>query len=144
MEQESTLAIIKPDAVQKGCIGQILSIYERNHLSPVAMRMLTLTRLGAEKFYAEHQGKPFFDRLITFMSSGPLVAIMLTGDQAIQRHRTLMGSTDPAKAAPGTLRALFGEAGERNAVHGSDSYESAMRELMFFEMTSTYHRKDNR
>ena len=129
---QSTLALIKPDAVAKHHIGAILTQCEAAGLHVTGLRMMTLTQAQAELFYAEHHGKPFFERLTTFMASGPLVAVRLSGENAIANYRRLMGATDPTKALPNTLRAWFGTAGERNAVHGSDSPESAARELAFF------------
>jgi nucleoside-diphosphate kinase len=129
---EWTLAIIKPDAVKKQVIGDIIGRYEAAGLRPVAIRTMTLTKATAEGFYAVHRARPFFDSLTTFMSSGPVVVLVLVGEDAIKRHRDLMGATDPAKADPGTIRARHGSSIEANAVHGSDSAETAKFEIGYF------------
>ena len=129
---EQTLAIIKPDAVKKDAIGDIISRYEKAGLKPVAVRMLRMSKSVAEGFYAVHRQRPFFDSLTTFMASGPVVVLALEGKDAIKRNRELMGATDPAKAAPGTIRAAYGTNIEFNAVHGSDSAESARVEINYF------------
>lgn len=129
---ERTLAIIKPDAVKKDAIGDIIKKYESASLRPVAVRMMQLSKPAAEGFYAVHKQRPFFDSLTTFMSSGPVVVLVLAGEDAIKRHRELMGATDPAKAAPGTIRAAHGANIEFNAVHGSDSPETARFEVGYF------------
>jgi nucleoside-diphosphate kinase len=129
---ERTLAIIKPDAVRKDAIGDIIQCYEHAGLRPVAMRMTHLTKKVAEGFYAVHQARPFFDSLTTFMSSAPVVLLVLEGDNAIKRNRDLMGATDPAKADRGTIRARHGANIEFNAVHGSDSPETARFEIGYF------------
>jgi len=129
---ERTLAIIKPDAVKKDAIGDIIGRYEKAGLRPIAMRMMRLSRDVAEGFYAVHRQRPFFGSLTTFMSSGPVVVLVLAGDDAIKRHRDLMGATDPKKADPGTIRAVHGTNIEYNAVHGSDSPETARFEISYF------------
>ena len=129
---ERTLAIIKPDATGKHQIGAILQRYEQTGLLPVAMKLVRLTKAQAEGFYYVHKQRPFFDSLCSFMSSGPIVVLALEGEDAIKRHRDLMGATDPAKAGQGTLRKLFGTHIEHNAVHGSDSAETATFELAYF------------
>ena len=129
---ERTLAIIKPDAVKKQVIGDIIGRYERAGLIPIAMRMTTLTKAEAEGFYAVHKARPFFGSLTVFMSSGPVVLLVLDGDNAIKKNRDLMGATDPAKADPGTIRAAHGTNIEYNAVHGSDSPETARFEIGYF------------
>lgn len=129
---ERTLAIIKPDAVKKNAIGDIIKQYEAADLRPVAIRMMQLSKASAEGFYAVHRSRPFFDSLTTFMSSGPVVVVVLVGEDAIKRHRELMGATDPAKAAPGTIRAAHGANIEFNAVHGSDAPETARFEVGYF------------
>jgi nucleoside-diphosphate kinase len=129
---ERTLAIIKPDAVKKQAIGDIISRYEKAGLRPVAMRLLHMAKPVAEGFYAVHQARPFFDSLCTFMSSGPSVVLVLQGDNAIKKNREIMGATDPAKAEKGTIRAAHGTNIEYNAVHGSDSSETAKFEIGFF------------
>jgi nucleoside-diphosphate kinase len=129
---ERTLAIIKPDAVNRRLIGPIIQRYEQEGLIPVAMKLLRLTKAQAEGFYYVHKQRPFFDSLCSFMSSGSVVVLALEGENAIQRHRDLMGATDPTKAADGTLRKAFGTHIEHNAVHGSDSAETARFELGYF------------
>lgn len=129
---ERTLAIIKPDAVKKNAIGAIIARYEETGLIPIAMRMMSLSKQSAEGFYAVHKERPFFGSLTTFMSSGPVVVLVLSGEGAIKKHRDLMGATDPAKADPNTLRTLFGTDIELNAVHGSDSPETAGFEIGYF------------
>ncbi|BCA53661.1 multifunctional nucleoside diphosphate kinase and apyrimidinic endonuclease and 3'-phosphodiesterase [Nitrospira sp. KM1] len=129
---ERTLAIIKPDAVKKHVIGDIIHRYEQAGLRPVAMRMMVMAKQTAEGFYAVHKSRPFFDSLCTFMSSGPVVVLILSGDNAIKKNRDLMGATDPAKADKGTIRAAHGANIEFNAVHGSDSPETAKQEIAYF------------
>lgn len=129
---ERTLAIIKPDAIKKNAIGDIINRYEMVGLRPVAMRMMLLSKATANGFYAVHKARPFFDSLCTFMSSGPVVVLVLQGDNAIKKNRELMGATDPAKADKGTIRAAHGTSIEYNAVHGSDSPETARVEIGFF------------
>ncbi len=130
--QERTLSIIKPDAVGKNAIGSIIGILEGTGLRVVAMRMTHLTPGEGGRFYAVHQARPFYEDLKGFISSGPIVAMVLEGEGAIARNREVMGATDPRKAAPGTIRARFAESIERNAVHGSDSPDSAAIEIPFF------------
>ena len=129
---ERTLAIIKPDAVNKHVIGDIVSRYEKAGLKPVAMRLMQMVKPVAEGFYAVHKARPFFDSLCTFMSSGPSVVLVLQGENAIKKNRELMGATDPAKAEKGTIRAAHGTNIEYNAVHGSDSPETARFEITYF------------
>lgn len=129
---ERTLAIIKPDAVKKDAIGDIIKQYESAALRPVAIRMMRMSKATAEGFYAVHKARPFFDSLTTFMASGPVVVLVLEGADAIKRHRDLMGATDPAKAAAGTIRKAHGANIEYNAVHGSDSPETARFEIGYF------------
>ena len=129
---ERTLAIIKPDAVKKQAIGDIVSRYEKAGLRPVAMKLLHMPKPVAEGFYAVHKARPFFDSLCTFMSSGPSVVLVLQGDNAIKKNREIMGATDPAKAEQGTIRAAHGTNIEFNAVHGSDSTDTAKFEIGFF------------
>ncbi len=130
--KERTLAIIKPDAVKKHAIGDIIARYEGAGLAPVAIRLRSLSKAEAEGFYAVHKARPFFGSLTSFMSSGPVVVLVLEGEDAIKRHRDLMGATDPAKAQPGTIRAAHGAGIEANAVHGSDSPETAKFEIGYF------------
>jgi nucleoside-diphosphate kinase len=132
MAVEQTLSIIKPDAVKKNHIGDIVARFEKAGLTIAAQRMMQLSRAQAEGFYAEHKGRPFFDGLVDFMTSGPVVVQVLSGENAILLNRELMGATDPAKAAPGTIRADFADAIDANAVHGSDSPTSAAREIAYF------------
>jgi nucleoside-diphosphate kinase len=129
---ERTLAIIKPDAVKKNAIGDVINRYEQAGLKPVAIKMMHLSKPTAQGFYAVHKARPFFDSLCTFMSSGPVVVLVLQGDNAIKKHRDLMGATDPAKADKGTIRATHGANIEFNAVHGSDSSETAKFEVGYF------------
>ena len=132
MTTQRTLSIIKPDAVAKNVIGQIISRFEENNLKVVASKLITLSASDAGVFYAEHKGKPFYDDLIEFMTSGPVFIQVLEGEDAISKNRELMGNTDPSKADPGTIRADFAQTIDANAVHGSDSEISAEREIAFF------------
>lgn len=132
MTVERTLSIIKPDAVAKNVIGEILARFEQSGLVIVAAKMLHLSREQAEGFYAEHKGRPFFEGLVTFMTSGPVVVQVLEGEGAILKNRELMGATNPQEAAAGTIRSDFANSIDANAVHGSDSPESATREVAFF------------
>ena len=132
MAVERTLSIIKPDAVAKNVIGKIYSRFEENGLKIVAARMMWLSRAEAEGFYAVHRGKPFFNDLIDFMTSGPVMVQVLEGENAIARNRELMGATDPKKAAPGTIRADFAQSIDANAVHGSDGPDTAKVEIAYF------------
>ncbi len=129
---ERTLAIIKPDAVKKRVMGDVIQRYEAAGLTPVAIKMTNLSKSNAEGFYAVHRERPFFHDLTTFMSSGPSVVLVLEGDNAIQANRELMGATDPQKAEAGTIRAAHGASIEANAVHGSDSSETARFEIGYF------------
>lgn len=129
---ERTLAIVKPDAVRRGFIGEVIARFERAKLAVRGLRMVHLTKGEAEGFYAVHRGRPFFDSLTRFMSSGPVVVMVLEGIGAIAAVRQIMGATDPAKAEPGTIRREFAESIERNAVHGSDSPETAASEVPYF------------
>ncbi len=132
MALERTLTIIKPDAVEAGHVGDVVKIFEANHFKIVAARMVNLSRKEAEGFYVVHRGKPFFESLAAFMSSGRALVMVLEGENAIARLREVMGATDPAKAAPGTIRKLYGTTIERNAVHGSDSPGTAAFEIGYF------------
>ena len=127
-----TLSMIKPNAVTGGNIGNIIAKFEEAGLEIAALKMRYLSSREAEAFYAEHKGKPFFSGLVEFMSSGPMCTLVLKGDNAIDKNREIMGATDPSKAAPGTLRALYANSMTQNAVHGSDSPASAQREIGFF------------
>lgn len=132
MAIERTLSLIKPDAVGKNVIGQIYRRFEDANLRIVAARMLHLSREQAEQFYAVHRERPFYADLVEFMTSGPIVAQVLEGENAIARNREVMGATDPAAAAPGSIRADFATDVEQNAVHGSDAAETAATEIAFF------------
>jgi nucleoside-diphosphate kinase len=132
MAIERTFSIIKPDAVAKNVIGEIISRFEKNGLRIIAMRMVHLSREQAEGFYAVHRERPFFNDLVAFMTSGPVVVQVLEGENAISRNRELMGATNPQEAAPGTIRADFARTVDENAVHGSDAPETAAQEIEFF------------
>jgi nucleoside-diphosphate kinase len=129
---ERTLAIVKPDAVSRGIAGEILSLIERNGFRILGMRLLRLDRAGAEGFYAVHRGKPFFDDLVEFMTEGPVIVMALEREDAIAKWREVMGATDPAKAAEGTIRKRFGTSVGRNCAHGSDAPETARTEIGYF------------
>lgn len=132
MALERTLAIIKPDAVAAGKAGKIISMIEEAGFRILAMRMQKLTRAEAEGFYAVHRGKPFFEELVAFMTEGPVILMALEREDAIAKWREVMGATDPKKAAPGTVRALYGTDIGRNASHGSDAPETAAFEVAWF------------
>ncbi|MFB6421867.1 MAG: nucleoside-diphosphate kinase [Candidatus Malihini olakiniferum] len=132
MTVERTFSIIKPDAVSKNVIGSIYARFESAGFTLVAARMVQLTLKQAEDFYAEHHGKAFFDDLVNFMISGPIMVQVLEGENAIQRNRDIMGATNPANALAGTLRADYANSFTENAVHGSDSAKSAAREIAYF------------
>ncbi|MCG6898668.1 MAG: nucleoside-diphosphate kinase [Gammaproteobacteria bacterium] len=132
MAIERTFSIIKPDAVSKNVIGEIVSRFENNGLRVIAAKMLHLTREQAEGFYAVHAGRPFYNDLVNFMISGPVVVQVLEGENAISKNRELMGATNPAEAAPGTIRADFAKTVDENAVHGSDAPETAAQEIRYF------------
>ncbi len=136
---ERTLAIIKPEVVERGEVGKIIMRIEEEKLRIAAMKMLRLTKAQAEGFYQVHRGKFFFDELTTYMSSGPVVVMVLEGENAIRRWRKLMGATDPAKAEEGTIRREFGTDIQQNAVHGSDSEESAAFEIGYFFAGMEFH-----
>lgn len=129
---EHTLSIIKPNGVKKGLIGEILSRFEKAGIKIAAMKMVHLTKEEAQGFYVVHKDRPFYDSLTTFMSSGPIVVSALTGENVISKNREIMGATDPAKAAKGTIRADFGESIEKNIAHGSDARETAKWEIDYF------------
>ena len=132
MAIERTFSIIKPDAVAKNVIGEIISRFEKNGLRIIASRMLHLTKEQAQGFYAVHKERPFYNDLVEFMTSGPVVVQVLEGENAISKNRELMGATNPAEAAPGTIRADFAKTVDENAVHGSDAPETAAQEIEFF------------
>ena len=141
MAVERTLSIIKPDAVAKNIIGAIYSRFEKNGLKVIAARMMHLSRAEAEGFYAVHKARPFFNDLVKFMISGPVIVQVLEGENAIAKNRELMGATDPKKADKGTIRADFAESIDANAVHGSDAPETAAVEIAYFFPTlSIYSR----
>jgi len=129
---EQTLSIIKPDAVAKNVVGQILARFEAANLRVAATKKIRLSRVDAEAFYAVHAERPFFKDLVEFMVSGPVVVTVLEGENAMQTNRDLMGATNPAEAEPGTIRADFADSIDANAVHGSDSVENATNEINFF------------
>ncbi len=132
MAIERTLSIIKPDGIEKGVIGKIISRFESQGLKPVAMRLSRLSQAEAEGFYAVHKARPFFNDLVKFMTSGPVLLIVLEGESAVARNRDVMGATDPKKAAEGTIRKDFATDIEKNTVHGSDSAENAKIEIGYF------------
>jgi nucleoside-diphosphate kinase len=132
MAIERTLSILKPDALQSGVVGKILARFEDAGLKPVAMKMTHLTQTEAEGFYAVHRERPFFKSLCAYMTSGPVIVQVLEGENAVARNREVMGATDPAKAAEGTIRKLFAKSIEANSVHGSDSTENARTEIAYF------------
>ncbi|CAL7963704.1 nucleoside diphosphate kinase [Gammaproteobacteria bacterium] len=132
MAVERTLSIIKPDAIAKNVIGEVISRFEKNGLKIVAAKMLQLTRAQANDFYAVHKEKPFYQALVNFMISGPVLVQVLEGENAILKNREIMGATDPKNAAVGTIRADFASSIDLNAVHGSDAPETAKQEVTFF------------
>lgn len=132
MALERTFSIIKPDATERNLTGKINAIFEEKGLRVIAQKRIRLSRLQARTFYAVHKERPFYDELVEYMVSGPVVVQVLEGENAVTYHRELMGATNPADAADGTVRKLYGEGIERNAVHGSDSSENAEIEIRFF------------
>jgi nucleoside-diphosphate kinase len=132
MAIERTFSIIKPDAVAKNVIGEIYSRFEKNGLKIIAAKMLHLTKEQAEGFYAVHKARPFFNDLVSFMISGPVMIQVLEGENAVAKHREIMGATNPKEAAAGTIRADFANSIDENAVHGSDAAETAKEEIAFF------------
>jgi len=132
MGKQRTLSIVKPDGVRKGVVGDVVRRFETAGIRIVAMRMLQLTKTEAEGFYAVHRERPFFGSLTEFMSSGPIVVMVLEGENVIARNRELMGATDPKKAAKGTIRADLADSVEQNIVHGSDAPETAATEITYF------------
>lgn len=129
---ERTLCIIKPDGVRKGLIGEIIRRFEQEDLQIVAMKMAHLDQEEAEGFYAVHRGKPFFEDLTSFMSSGPIVVMVLRGERAIERNRQIMGATDPQQAEEGTIRRMYADSIQENIVHGSDAPDTAAFEISYF------------
>jgi nucleoside-diphosphate kinase len=136
MALERTFSIVKPDGVARDLIGQVYGRFEKAGLRIVAARMLQLTKAQAEGFYAVHKARPFFNDLVAYMTSGPIIAQVLEGENAVLKHRDIMGATDPKKAAPGTIRADLAESIEHNVVHGSDSAENAAIEIAYFFSTT--------
>ncbi len=132
MALERTLSIVKPDGVQKNLIGEVYRRFEKAGLTIVAARMRHLTQTEAEGFYAVHRERPFFKDLVRYMTSGPVAVQVLEGENAVAKHRDIMGATDPKKAAPGTIRADLAASIEENVVHGSDSAENAANEIAYF------------
>ncbi|NMO19146.1 nucleoside-diphosphate kinase [Pyxidicoccus fallax] len=132
MAIERTLSIIKPDGLEKGVIGKIISRFEEKGLKPVAIRLQQLSQKEAEGFYAVHKARPFFKDLVQFMISGPVVLMVLEGENAVLANRDIMGATNPANAAPGTIRKDFATSIDKNTVHGSDSLENAKIEIAYF------------
>lgn len=132
MSVEQALSIIKPDGVQKNLVGEIVGRFEKAGLEIIAARMIHLSREQAEEFYAVHRERPFFDDLVSYMMSGPVMVLVLQGDSAINGNRKIMGATNPADAEPGTIRADFAESIEENIVHGSDGPDTALQEIAFF------------
>ncbi|MHB8420374.1 MAG: nucleoside-diphosphate kinase [Myxococcales bacterium] len=132
MAIQRTLSLIKPDGLEKGLIGKIVGRFEERKLKPIAVKLVRLTQAQAEGFYAVHRERPFFKSLCQFMTSGPLLAMVLEGENAVAKNREIMGATDPKKADPGTIRKDFATDMEKNTVHGSDSPENAAIEIAFF------------
>jgi nucleoside-diphosphate kinase len=141
MPVERTLSIIKPDAVAKNVIGEIYSRFEKAGLKIAAARMVWLSRKDAEGIYAVHRERPFFNDLVDFMTTGPVMIQVLEGENAIARNRELMGATDPRKAAPGTIRADYAQSIDANAVHGSDARETAETEIAYFFPSHSIYRR---
>ena len=132
MALERTLSILKPDALESGVIGKILAKFEESGLKPIALKMKQLTQAEAEGFYAVHAARPFFKSLVAYMTSGPVIIQVLEGENAVLRNREVMGATNPANAADGTIRKLFAKSIEANSVHGSDSADNAKGEIAYF------------
>jgi nucleoside-diphosphate kinase len=139
MAIERTFSIVKPNAVKKNVIGEIYARFEKNELRIIAAKMMHLTREQAEGFYAVHRGKPFFNNLVSFMISGPVMLQVLEGENAIKKNRDIMGATNPANALPGTIRADFADSFNENAVHGSDAPETAAQEIAYFFSITELH-----
>ncbi len=142
MAIERTLSIIKPDGLQKGVIGKIISRFEEKGLKPVAIRLQQLSQAQAEGFYAVHKARPFFKDLVNFMISGPVVLMVLEGENAVLANRDIMGATNPANAAPGTIRRDFATSIDQNTVHGSDSLDNAKIEIAYFFRETEIHGYD--
>lgn len=129
---DRTFAMVKPDGVQRGLIGEIISRFEKKEITVAALKIMQITPELAQEHYAEHKGKPFFDDLVSFITSGPVAAMVLTGENVVPRVRTMMGATNPMEAAPGTIRGDYAMSINKNIIHGSDSAESAQREINLF------------
>ena len=142
MAIERTLSIIKPDAVERGLIGAIVDRFEKGGLKPVALRLERLSEAVAGGFYAVHRERPFYRDLVAYMTSGPVVVMVLEGENAILANREIMGATDPAQAAAGTIRKLYAQNIERNSVHGSDAPETARTEIAYFFRATEQHAYD--
>lgn len=138
-KKERTLSIIKPDAVGKHHIGGIITRFEKSGLTVVGAKMMHLSKEQAERFYAVHKARPFYNDLVSFMITGPVLVMVLEGDNAVNKHRDIMGATDPKKAASGTIRADFATSIDENAIHGSDSLENAKTEINFFFKPEEIH-----
>ena len=132
MAIERTISIIKPDGIEKNLMGEICRRFEQNDLQIIAARMMHLSKEQAEQFYAVHKDRPFYNDLVAYMTSGPVMVQVLEGENAVDANRDIMGATDPADAAPGTIRADFAASIEKNVVHGSDAPETAAQEISFF------------
>lgn len=139
MAIERTLSIIKPDGLEKGVIGKVISRFEEKGLKPIAIRLQHLSQAQAEGFYGVHRERPFFKDLVSFMVSGPVVLMVLEGEGAVLKNRDIMGATNPANAAPGTLRKDFATSIDKNTVHGSDSLENAKNEIAYFFRETELH-----
>jgi nucleoside-diphosphate kinase len=139
MAIERTLSIIKPDGLEKGIIGKVISKFEEKGLKPIAIRLQHLSQAQAEGFYAVHKARPFFKDLVSFMISGPVVLMVLEGENAVAANREIMGATNPANAAPGTIRKEFATSIDKNTVHGSDSLENARNEVAYFFRETEIH-----
>lgn len=139
MTKERTLSIIKPDGTRKNYIGNVISRFEKSGLRVAAAKMLHLTQDQAQGFYAVHKGRPFYNDLVSYMTSGPVLIMVLEGPNAIEKNREIMGATDPKKAAPGTIRADLATTIDENVVHGSDAKETALTEIAFFFAPSEIH-----
>jgi len=134
MAKELTFSIIKPNAMKKGVIGDVIETFEKNGLKIAAAKIAVISKERCQEFYVEHKDRPFFGELVSFMTSGPVMLMVLSGENAVLKNREIMGATDPKKAAVGTIRAIYGDNVGENAVHGSDSAASAAREInLFFE-----------
>jgi nucleoside-diphosphate kinase len=142
MGVERTFSIVKPNAVEASNIGNIVARFEKENLSIAAMKMIQLSKEKAEGFYIEHKERPFFGSLVSFMTSGPVVIMVLEGENAVARNREIMGATNPEEAAEGTLRKLYAKSLEANAVHGSDSLASAEREISYFFEKNEVHSRN--